>query len=342
MAKQLYRPFYLIAMAGALSTAGCQSGASWRSPSTWFAARQPDPAVIAGRTETPQMPQSPAEKYAPTALANKSNSPVGNSAVGQVPVAGQVPAPGQVPGVSSQPAYGNTPQMANTVKTTVPAPTGGLAALSNGYQTGPYGMATQPGTPTAGAPTTGTPVAGTTVANQTASSVKGPNSFANPYGGTFATATSSPATAPSTALPASAAPYGSTGVGLASNPATNSTAPAASNYPALPGAVPTGPTAAMVSGPSGSVPGSLASLPYPSINSTPTAPTTSVPAGSVPAASAYPAVAPASAYAPGTTGRTTNYNFGVGSATTAPTAGQSPTMGLPPNTATGGAPQLIR
>lgn len=337
MAKQLNRPFYLIAMAGALSTAGCQSGASWRSPSTWFAGRQPDPAVIAGRTETPQMPQSPAEKYAPTALASKSNSPTNNPAVGQVPVAGQVPASGQTPGAGSQPAYGTAPQMTSTVKTNVPAPTGGLAAVSNGYQTGPYGMATQPGTPQSVLPTTGTPVAGTTVANQTPSSVKSPNSFANPYGGTFTAATSSPATAPSTALPANTAPYGSTGVGLVSNPASNPTAPAASTYPALPGAAPTGPSAAMVSGPSSSVPGSLASLPYPSINTATTAPTTNVPA-----ASAYPAVAPASAYAPGTTGRTTNYNFGVGTPTGTTPTGQSPTMGLPPNTATGGAPQLIR
>ena len=105
-----------------------------------------------------------------------------------------------------------------------------------------------------------------------------------------------------------------------------------------PATMPTYPSLPHSAAPS-TVPGSLASVPYPSLgaNSVTAQPTPSTATQSttaVPTASAYQA-APTGAYAPGTTGRTTGYNFGPDSTQSGTTPGQVPTLGLPPNTATG-------
>ena len=135
-----------------------------------FAGRDPDPTTLAGRSDAPQLPESPAAKYNPTAIASTSGAGTTGTAETQP---------------ASSTSYGYPSQ-------TLAAPSAaGLAARANGYQTGPYGM------------TGASSVPATTVSNATtptgSSSASG--SFPSPYGGTYSGNTAT--TAPNIQLPTS-------------------------------------------------------------------------------------------------------------------------------------------
>ncbi len=306
---------------------GCQSTRSW-SPVSWYTNRQPDAAKIAGRTnDASAVPGSPALSHTPTALA--SNSSPGSKASPTTP------------GATSSLPYGNAAAGG------APAPTGGLAAQANGFRT--VNNST-PGNPPAGGYQTGP-------YGMSSASANAPTNFPNPYGGTYSTANTQSASVPGS----SAATYPEA-ASLASSPSAanvmagygtpagygstvNSPADSQSDYPSLP-AIP-------VSGPSSSPP-TYASSEIP--NAPPAygaVPNYGLPdqadpyggyngQGSTPGASAYQPVQQAGNFAPGTTGRSTTYNFGAGAASDPGVSGTipAPSGGLPPNTAYGNSPLL--
>ncbi len=295
------RRWIVLGLVALVALPGCRSGA-WKMPGSSLLSwgRKPDASTLSGEDELPQLPPSPAAKYDPGTIAS----------VG----AKNTPATGGSTNQGSGTAYGYSAQTVSTPKT-------GLAAQANGYQTGPYQMGT--------ASTTGTAPSGTTAAA----------GLPNPYGGSYTgtAGTSASAQAPNIALPTSvtntlatgsaASPAGYPG---ASAPAMGSAGTASSIPVGYPQSSPASATPTM-----------------PSTTTTPDLPSyPSLPAGGVggtPSPSAYqgattltptdpsaPATASAPAgFAPGTTGRSTGYDFGAGSSNS-----------LPPNTASGSVPLL--
>lgn len=306
-------------------TSGCRSAGAWSAsrmnPTTWFSSREPDASMIAGRAGAPDLPTSPALNHTPTALAHNYGATGGspaNSSLASSPASTN----GSQPVFGNQPATGTFPQSA------------GLAARSNGfqtganspggYQTGPYGMS-----PTATEGSSGVgPVATASAMANTAVSSPNVNSanpvtgaFPSPYGGSYG-----PHSGPSigTAVNSVAdvgvqAPFGAPA-------ATVGTSAPSWNMPDYP-SLPTSPVSAtQVSVPMGGV----GSVPQNQLGA-------SLPVNAnQPAPSAYQSAPPSGAFAPGTTARNTNYNFGTSSS-----GGQAPpSTGLPPNTATGNSPWL--
>ena len=128
-----------------VSSSGCKSaGFSMPGKSMFGWNRQPDAATLVGNTNVPNLPESPAAKYDPAAIASKSGSPgkPADSAYG----------------------YGGTATAAAGGGSAQP----GGAAMANGYQSGPYPMAST-------APTPAT----------TASSTATTGALPSPYGGTY-------------------------------------------------------------------------------------------------------------------------------------------------------------
>lgn len=341
----------VLSVATLACSSGCKSTGGWKMPSL-FASREPDADKIAGRVDT--TPTSPASNHTPTAIASKSPT-TGTPATPATPPSGL--------------AFGNAAVASNSAM----APTGGLAAQSNGYQTGPYTTNT--------AASRSTPPGGSTVLSASNSvSGGGSQGFVSPYGGTYTgvetTPTSMPNIAPSSGqlpvpvpvpvngqLPINGQSPGGfvsnsaalPGAASASNnlPAFGNTSPsttvpgtfASSGIPAFAGApngLQQGASSASSNPTTGLLPGypSL-SGPLPSVTASATLPpsasavampsgTTGVP-GASPVASAYQSAAPSGNFAPGTTGRTTNYNFGTPPATSS----TLPPSTLPSNTAAG-------
>ncbi|MBX3423047.1 MAG: hypothetical protein KF752_15940 [Pirellulaceae bacterium] len=292
---------------------GCRSGASWRSPSTWFASRAPDPTVIAGRTDAPQLPTSPAEKYTPMAIMGSGSSA--------------------------------TASTASQATTAYPAATGGLAAQANGYQTGPYSLTNTPANPSQPVGGFGAPLNATLASNPTNTPVQPANtstsgSFPSPYGGSYSGVSHAQTALPNTSAVGNAqsAPYSTSPTNLPQNSPIG--------YPALSGSGSMAAAASTVSGPVSPSSGNVPAVSYPNASSTGngypyTSPNSNtLNGGVVPAASAYQSGTPTGTFAPGTTGRTTSYNFAPG-ATTGTSAPAQSGINLPPNTATGNG-QLMR
>jgi hypothetical protein len=308
-----------------LAVSGCRSGSSsWKMPgSSMFSwNRQPDATTLAGQSNLPQYPESPANRYEPNAIAS---------------VAAQTPSQTSGPSVAS---VGTASSAYGVAAQTVAAPKTGLASQANGFQTGPYQMSESAGYP----PTTTT----------ASSSAVG---LPNPYGGTYA-GTGGATSVPSIALPggvqqsvatAQNAVNTANGYANAANAYANGVANSISSLPSYPfstvstGTAGTGtssPTTAAMSTPAfpelpqGVASGASSAFPNP-LAATP------------PATSAYQgSTTLSSGYRPGTTGRSTGYDFssgGAGSATQAPTApstNSQPSFSLPPNTATQSLPLL--
>ncbi|MEO8271111.1 MAG: hypothetical protein ABI557_15425, partial [Aureliella sp.] len=100
---------FLALAALAASTSGCKSaGFSMPGKNMFSRNRTPDAATLAGNTKAPSLPESPAAKYDPTAIASMGSKPT-STPTGS--------------------AYGGS-----TIQP-------GQAAMANGYQTGPYSTA---------------------------------------------------------------------------------------------------------------------------------------------------------------------------------------------------------
>ncbi|MCC6510047.1 MAG: hypothetical protein IT423_13150 [Pirellulaceae bacterium] len=347
-----------------LAAPGCKSGWKMPSPSSmWPWGRQPSAEALAGTPPKPTL-ESPASKYTPNSV---------NSVAAGAPTKSATTA---VPGPAVSMPGGS---LAST------KPTYGGAANANGYQTGPYGMSglsasastsagggynsavTTASTPTTPGPSsTGFPggsyvpqsaYAGTAgLPSATMPAATTPN-VANPY----APPTSSPmqppaamASMPLPPIPGTTNPV--THAGGSSMP--NATPGMGSSMPSYQPGMPSLPTG------SGSATGpGFSTVGFPQGTSAPpaSAGSMSLPpssyAGGVPLNSGVPAQGGTGAdtYRPGTTGRTTTYNFGSGSTTVpvnsnsyGPSQTSIPVPGssgggygsfqLPPNTATQPSP----
>lgn len=332
--KTLLHSGLIFSLAVMSCSTGCKSMGGWKMPS-WFS-RQPDADKLAGGKDT-TTPTSPANKYAPSAIASnvvKPNSPAGTTPGATTPssIASKTPQTG-ILGNSASTSYSPN------------NPSGGLAAQANGYTagnnapsytTGPYNT------------TPGKTVSGPTSPNMSGSSTSNPAvtnpTVTSPYGGTYggSYAGVSSTTAPNTAqgqLPPNlnagytgATPQVTQAIGIpqAQSNLGYSAVPAPTDYPSITG------------GSGYSSPGYTATASGSSQGSNGSNVATG---GTVPAVSAYQSAMPATAYAPGTTGRQSNYNFSPG-ASPAPTStnpasynaqptAQPNNRYLPPNTASG-------
>ncbi len=350
------RVICILSLAASFGLTGCKAG-SWKMPKmSWN--REPSATTLAG-SETPKLPESPANKYTPSTIAS----------VGA----------GTSPGSSS----GNkapTNGYAGQTSSTTPSATTGLAASANGYQTGPYTLGQRPGSTSTQPSSLGSP-------SNVASSP-------NPYGGSYAGMTSAKPADSTTgagvkgALANYPAPNASTGYGSSSTTlntqipgavggssmgATNQTlgnqAPGsayAGSVPSMP-QLPTSPNSFTAptnyNAPStgntypnlppiptiatGTTPSAAPQVSVPSYpGTTPTQPTagqTSVgtyTAGNTSSAS-QPSNRYSGVYQPGTTSRPTTYNFGSVTPAQATTPSVSVPQ-LPPNTASNPSNELLR
>ncbi len=340
----------------ATSFAGCRgSGLSLPKMSMFSWNRKPDAATLAGNTQPSGLPASPAAKYDPAAIASTQ---------------GKSTSPTTTTGVGSAYGYGATGTAGGT-------PAGlGLAASANGYQTGPYQLA--PNTSTASTATAGSlpsgslpsPYGGTYTGSTTSLNTSASSSLANksdvplPSSVTAALAKGAAPTVGSNAgsgLPAlPSATAGSTTPALPAGYANNGTGqtPASTSaYQMMPsplgfGSNPYTPstpvtTVGSLGGTAGQAPtgnsataGSLTMglPPFPNQPGTSSAGSTPPPAT---ASTAYQGATTLGSYSPGSTGRSTSYDFSGGQGAT--TAGAvSPATSLPSVPANSGTLPLLR
>ncbi len=326
------RSIGLIVTLLSVSSTGCMSSGGWKMPKMFSWNREPSATTLAGTT-TPQLPESPANKYSPNAIAS-----VGAGSSGAGTSSG-----------NKAPTNGYAGQTSPATKTA----SAGLAATANGYQTGPYQVGNNSASNVQAAGAYG----GATSSNPNALAAGLPN----PYGGTYGGMSSKA----DMALPSNVKNSLASGPAYTASPSTYG--PAATTMPAAHSAAtsgyampvaPTMPNAVATNGnPYGAPAISYPSLPnvgqasataggqFPTNNTAlPSYPAlgTSLPSAATTAGSAYSAVAPptggqpasyqAATYQPGTTARPTTYNFG---------SSASPTPTLPPNTASGAGPGII-
>jgi hypothetical protein len=318
----------ILGLAASFGLTGCKVGSFKMPKMSWN--REPSATTLAG-SETPKLPESPANKYTPSTIAS----------VGA----------GTSPGTSSGYKAPSNGYAGQTSSTNTPNATG-LAASANGYQTGPYTVGTRPGA-TGSQPNSGTP----------SNVAAGPN----PYGGSYAGMTpakpsdSSSQNGVKGALANYPAPSASTGYGSvpqtsgsayttgvaalpqlppatttnsygATAPNSYSAPPPSNPYQNLP-PIPSTSTIAAGTAPIGQTPQS--NIPsYPGVPTQPTAGQTSV--GSYTAGNSSVGSQPSNrytgAYQPGTTSRSTTYNFGSVAPAQATAPAATGTQ-LPPNTA---------
>lgn len=273
------RLLLLSAAIGATSLTGCKS-LSWKPTSLFAWNRQPD-------AETLELPESPATKYSPSTIASTG-----------------VGTPGS--GTKSTPssAYGYT------------APGGGLAAKANGYQTGPYQVGGSGSKPGAGA---------------TALSTKPGSGLANPYGGSYGKSATvggsgtsniqlptgvqealsknktAPANYPNISLPSGSTSQTPT-IPVSTPTSSGYSTPNLPTYPTLPSVGTTtasGSVSTSSRNPSSAYSGAttlgMPNLPTASAGTAVSVPSTKTVVTSPPASTSF---------APGTTGRSTKYDFG--------------------------------
>ncbi len=326
----------ILSMAASVGLTGCKGFSGLKMPKmSWN--REPSATTLAG-SETPKLPESPANKYSPSTIAS----------------VGAGTSPGTSPGNKAK-TYGYAGQSPSATSAASP----GLAATANGFQSQPYTFGQK-----ASSPQSNTSPAGAVA-----------NSLPNPYGGSYnglnaagdtgtkssfagyTAGPSAPSIPGSTQSPYGSAPYGVTPQGSASayssgvsalpplpNALQSSVAAPSNTYqslPPLPGAMPSAPSNSLptLGANSGTVGAQGYGLTAPGISQTTqsvAAPTTTAPNSygmDAPSANRYSGV-----YQPGTTGRNTSYNFGGAQPTTASATG--PATSLPPNTASGAGPGL--
>jgi hypothetical protein len=197
----------ILSLAASFGLTGCKAG-GWKMPKmSWN--REPSATTLAG-SETPKLPESPANKYTPSTIAS----------------VGAGTSPG-TPSGNKAPTNGYAGQ---TTSATTPA-TAGLAASANGYQTGPYTVGQRAS-------------AGSTQPNTSSTSgnvAPGPNPYGGSYAGmnptkpsdtTLGGAKNSFATYPT---PSASTGYGSAPQGYAATPTGT---PTASNLGTVPGSNP--------------------------------------------------------------------------------------------------------
>lgn len=347
----------MVSLAASCGLTGCKSAGSWGMPKmSWN--REPSATTLAG-SETPKLPESPANKYSPSAIASVG---AGTSSAGST-------------SGNKAPSYGYAGQTPSTTTPTNSPATAGLAASANGYQTGPYTVGQKTGT--------------TGIQSAAGSLAAGQH---NPYGGSYAGMTPGvktpemalpnsvkhalPSPSTSTGYPAPtghniAAGYGPPtqlgGAAYASNPGNlpplpgSATALASSPYAPASGSLAYPPAASSVASNASqplpstptlpiALPGQPAAPSYPGV-SAPVQTVSGPAAGSVytqasqPQASQPQAGQPANRYSgvyqPGTTARATTYNFGSVSPAAATAASPAPAAtALPPNTASGAGPGM--
>ncbi len=325
------------------SSVGCRSTSRW-SPTSWFANREPDASMIAGRADASSLPTSPALNHNPTALA--SNFSAGgkassNSTIAPNSLASQVAGNGTGQGGL---AYGNPPAGGAMPES------GGLASRANGfqaggYQTGPYGMSAPTGGSSYSVPTAQAPAIAGISAPDVASNPQG--GFPSPYGGSYPMS-STPAPggmasnagysgSPAASIPPSTGGSGFSSASLPDYPSipvlsVSAKSDQSTNVSAYP---------SQASASSGGFDAGV--LPIPPLNSAGASAPTGVAVGAQQGSntlppSAYQSAPSTGGFAPGTTGRSTNYNFGVGGGSNGNQSSSS--FGLPPNTATGSSTLL--
>lgn len=323
----------LVALTAAAS--GCKStGFSMPGKNMFSWNRAPDAETLAGKDKGPNLPESPAVKYDPSAIASLGSKPT------------------SAPAGSS---YGTG--------TTQP----GLAAAANGYQTGPYSTASQSmppatsvaSTTTSGAlpspyggsyngssaslntPSTGSPTGDVPLPNSvTAALSKGPGTLGGyapsaTVGSSlpaFPNAASAPALPGATTMPVGYANNAKTPAATSAYQLPNS--PGAAQAPAFPASTNYASTPVTTVGSTTGLPSMpAASLPPATSGSQLTS--TAIPAGSGSATSSvYQGSTTLAPYSPGSTGRSTAYDFSGGNAGTSATGTSA--------TGTGGTLPLLR
>ncbi len=303
---------YLAILLVVTASAGCRSGKFSMPGKNLFSwSRQPDASTLAGNTQVPNEPLSPAAKYDPAAMAAMGSKPTNGSTTG----------------AASGSAYGFSPKPGTTATT-------GLAATANGYQTGPYQVTPKPS-------------AATSTVASTAASAGLPNPYGGTYGGTAPAAASSTSSQPDNfplpssvaaamsagsaatangqpAYPTNATPVGYTGassvsvpsyqtqVSTPAVPSNNFTAPTSPSIPAYPSF----PNMNLPSGSAGTL-GLSSTAPANPTNQSSTT-TSSQPAAT--SSSAYMGSTTLNGYSPGSTGRNTAYDFSSGNNAAMPAA----------------------
>lgn len=372
LGKSLVRSGLLLSLTVLASSSGCKSMTGWKMPG-WFSNRQPDADKLAGNYDT-TTPTSPATKFTPNAIASKAASPSSATGSGSPYGYGSTPNPysaapnslggnpgsglaaqanGHLPGLA---ANGTTPYQTGSYGSSVPASPASAStavpssAAGNLASTGP-GSGNFTATPWATAGGTATPVA----------------SGINPYGGSYSgvPATTAPNVSlasqavpgqnlPAQSLPGQAIPSLQTQIGNVAalgqsnvmNQSATATAASASipAFPSLGGTTPSvgapgvvTPTvgASLPPVPNFAAGSAVASAQAPLTSAGPTNGGSATPGGAFTAPnSASQAPVPTSTFAPGTTGRSTNYNFSP-NAPANNTSTSTPRFNLPPNTASG-------
>lgn len=198
---------FVLAVIATTSTGCRSSGFSMPKMKMFSWNRQPDAATLAGSTQPAGLPESPAAKYDPAALASATSKPSSS---------------GNTAGLGSAYGYGATGSSAGAAPGSATQP--GLAASANGYQTGPYQLApkntTAPSTSVASTATAGSLPSGT---------------LPSPYGGTYSGTTSGLGTNTTVATKTDIPLPSSVTAALAQGAAGTS---AVGGLPALPGAAP--------------------------------------------------------------------------------------------------------
>jgi hypothetical protein len=295
-----------------VTSVGCRSTGKF-TPSFLAWNRAPDAATLAGGSEVPDLPESPASKYTPNAIASvgaKTPSPAAQSPVATTPGS----------------AYGYNPTTAST-------PNSQLAAAANGYQTGPYELA---------------PQAGSLSSNVTAPNTR-TGALPSPYGGSASGVGTAPkmadialpnSVAGAMTVPSTPVGYPNQAAGVPDYPSVGQAKPQSTmpmaTYPSGAGA--TGYPTSTPSFPA--IPGTTAtsaSTSPPAYPSLPPVAGSASSAGSA-ASSAYQGSSTVNRYSPGSTGRSTGYDFSTGSTAAPSTA--VPGSTLPPNTANQNSPML--
>lgn len=355
--KTLLHSGLIFSLAVMSCSTGCKSMGGWKMPS-WFS-RQPDADKLAGGKDT-TTPTSPASKYAPSAIASnvvKPSSPASSTPGSTMPsssLAGSTTPATKTPSsmVSTSPTTPTTGLLGNSATRPVTPPnnpSGGLAGQANGYAIGnvPPSYTTGPYNTTASKTVSGPTspnMSGGTISNQAVSSPTVSSPYGGTYGGSYAgvTSTTTPnTTTPNTTTPnltqGQLAPNLNAGYTGATPQATQAVMPQAQSNLGY-SAVPTPTDYPSITGGSGyNSPGYTATASGTSqVSSAPNVAT----GGTVPAASAYQSATPATAYAPGTTGRQSPYNFSPNASTTPAASNMQPAAQpnnryLPPNTASG-------
>ncbi|GIX01063.1 MAG: hypothetical protein KatS3mg111_4395 [Pirellulaceae bacterium] len=197
---QLARTVAVVSVALTISCTGCRSS-GWKMPGAGLFSwnREPDAATLAGKSADSELalPEGPASKYTPNAIASTAAGSPTADAVAQATQ-------------EAASAYGYQPS-GGPASATPPAM--GTAAAANGYQTGPYKMASGPTGPNVNYGPNG-------AATMPSSVASAPPSYAS---SPMATSTNTSPTAP---LPS---PYGGTYPPTATTPGANGTAPAPAN-----------------------------------------------------------------------------------------------------------------